>query len=124
MVTKENSFELELAWCMAQLQISINDKKVSNKVKNENAQVSRQLASSKTLFPRKRQLMRSAFGDYRAKMKSHPLPELCSPSVCKGHEPEGVFYKVSASKSKQGDTPGAPEDQFTFQFNISVDKNN
>ena len=124
MVTKENSFELELVWCLAQLQISVNDKKVSNKVKNENAQISRQLSSPKTPFPRKRQLMRSAFGDYRAKMKSHPLPELRKPSVCETQEPEGFFYKLSASKSKQGQTPYTPEEQFTFQFNISVDKNN
>ncbi|KAI6656346.1 hypothetical protein LOD99_1146 [Oopsacas minuta] len=118
MVAKEQEFELELAWCISQLEVSVNDKRVSKKQNEENARIARQLASPKTPFPRKRQLMRSTFGDYRAKMKSHPLPELSRPSVCKKQEPDGMFYKVSGSKTHEGGTTDSPNDPFKFQFNI------
>lgn len=68
-----STFEEELAWCIQQLQLGIaTGEKHQRPTYEKNIKT---LSSAKTPLPRKRQLMRSIFGDYRSKMKTHPMPD-------------------------------------------------
>lgn len=65
----ENKFELELCWCIQQLEVTLQtaqlpDKQSRDVNKNLNA-----LRSSNVPLIKKRQIMRTTFGDYRAKMQ-------------------------------------------------------
>ena len=75
-VTVTTNFEEELEWCIRQLELGLQQSKVTVQQKQESEQLIAKLRSSKTPLPRKRQLMRSTFGDYREKMKTQPLSTL------------------------------------------------
>uniref|UniRef100_T1GFC1 Uncharacterized protein n=1 Tax=Megaselia scalaris TaxID=36166 RepID=T1GFC1_MEGSC len=62
-------FQLELYWCIQQLQNSLNNGKLNEKQIEDVHKNSRILKSSTAPLVKKRQLMKSLFGDYRAKMK-------------------------------------------------------
>ena len=97
---KGSNFEEELEWCIAQLELGILRKEASKTQKKDNERNIKILRSSKTPLPRKRQLMRSLFGDYRTKIKSHPLvqkePSIVpiEPRTC---ETSGKFFKQSTA---------------------------
>ena len=75
-LSKRSSFEEELAWCIRQLELGLLRDKVTSAQRNESEQLIRKLSSEKTPLPRKRQLMRTVFGDYRTAMKKSPLQSL------------------------------------------------
>lgn len=58
----------ELAWCVEQLELGLKTQRPTPKQKEQAVGAIRTLRSKKTPLPRKRQLMRSLFGDYRAQM--------------------------------------------------------
>ncbi|NP_001385911.1 hypothetical protein LOC681282 isoform 1 [Rattus norvegicus] len=58
----------ELAWCVEQLELGLRTQRPTPKQKEQAVGAIRTLRSEKTPLPRKRQLMRSLFGDYRAQM--------------------------------------------------------
>lgn len=101
-VTNCSTFEQELDWCIGQLRLGLMRPNAKKHQKEENERYIKTLSSSKTPLPKKRQIMRNLFGDYRANMKTHPILE--SPK-----EPEiscvekdsleltGKFYKFSAA---------------------------
>ncbi|KAM8784757.1 UPF0488 protein C8orf33 homolog [Rhynchonycteris naso] len=60
----------ELAWCVEQLERGLKMQKPSPKQKDQAIGAIRILRSDRTPLPRKRQLMRSLFGDYRAQMEA------------------------------------------------------
>ncbi|XP_051015309.1 UPF0488 protein C8orf33 homolog [Acomys russatus] len=60
----------ELAWCVEQLELGLKTQKPTPKQKEQAVGAIRTLRSEKTPLPRKRQLMRSLFGDYRAQMEA------------------------------------------------------
>lgn len=64
----EDQFELELCWCVQQLEaalmdLKLQDKQIFNMTKSLNV-----LKSHNASLIRKRQVMRNTFGDYRVKM--------------------------------------------------------
>ncbi|CAB3232561.1 unnamed protein product [Arctia plantaginis] len=61
-------FQLELCWCIQQLERSLNEKKGTEKQLQEAWKVLTVLKNNNQPMIRKRQLMRTHFGDYRAKM--------------------------------------------------------
>lgn len=75
-LSTRSSFEEELAWCIRQLELGLLRDKVTSAQRNESEQLIRKLSSEKTPLPRKRQLMRTVFGDYRTAMKKSPLQSL------------------------------------------------
>ena len=139
----KSTFDEELEWCIAQLQLGILRKDASKTQKQENERHVRTLSSSKAPLPRKRQLMRSLFGDYRAKMKKQPLPQsLVKPQISsvekETFEATGKFYKESASHNQPNlhacsvsscDATKLVKDQLThgdysaepFCFNFEID---
>ncbi|XP_048214956.1 UPF0488 protein C8orf33 homolog [Perognathus longimembris pacificus] len=61
---------LELAWCVEQLELGLKMQRSTPKQKEQAIGAIRTLRSEKAPLPRKRQLMRSLFGDYRAQMEA------------------------------------------------------
>lgn len=101
-VTNCSTFEQELDWCIGQLQLGLMRPNAKKHQKEENERYIKTLNSSKTPLPKKRQIMRNLFGDYRAKMKTHPILE--SPKKPEigcvekdSLELTGKFYKFSAA---------------------------
>ncbi|XP_071439725.1 UPF0488 protein CG14286 [Hetaerina americana] len=62
------NFEIELLWCIQQLESSFSSKKINPRTAEDNMKALNTLKSNKAPLIRKRQVMRSLFGDYRAKM--------------------------------------------------------
>lgn len=65
----ENQFELELCWCIQQLDLSLRSGKLSEKQSLDVTKTINLLSSNATSLIRKRQAMRNSLGDYRAKME-------------------------------------------------------
>ncbi|XP_054728507.1 UPF0488 protein CG14286 [Anastrepha obliqua] len=64
----EAQMELELCWCVQQLENALNSNKLSQKVAADTVKNLRVLKSSTAPFVKKRQVMKAALGDYRGKM--------------------------------------------------------
>ncbi|KAL9885600.1 UPF0488 protein CG14286 isoform 2-T2 [Glossina fuscipes fuscipes] len=62
-------FELELYWCIQQLETALNGGKLSQKIAVDTVKNIKILKSSNVPLIRKRQIMKATLGDYRAKMK-------------------------------------------------------
>ncbi|EFB16992.1 hypothetical protein PANDA_011048, partial [Ailuropoda melanoleuca] len=60
----------ELVWCVEQLELGLKTQRPSPKQREQAVGAIRTLRSERTPLPRKRQLMRSLFGDYRAQMEA------------------------------------------------------
>ncbi|XP_006775173.1 PREDICTED: UPF0488 protein C8orf33 homolog isoform X1 [Myotis davidii] len=60
----------ELAWCVEQLELGLKMQRPSPKQKEQAIGAIRTLRSERIPLPRKRQLMRSLFGNYRAQMEA------------------------------------------------------
>lgn len=65
----EAQIELELCWCVQQLENALNSGKLSQKIADDTVKNVRVLKSSTAPLVKKRQVMKAALGDYRAKMK-------------------------------------------------------
>ncbi|XP_060520340.1 UPF0488 protein CG14286 isoform X2 [Cylas formicarius] len=63
-----DQFEIELSWCIQQLQIAIKNTNLTNRQVQDHTKSLNTLMSNKTPLVQKRQVMRLSFGDYRTKM--------------------------------------------------------
>ena len=72
---KSFTFEEQVEWCIGQLELGLHRRDATKAQKDSNERNIRTLRSLKVPMPRKRQLMRSLFGDYHSKMMTAPLPE-------------------------------------------------
>lgn len=70
-----STLEDDIRWCIAQLEMAVVSKSVTKKQKEESIKYIKLLESSRTPVPRKRQIMRQNFGDYKQKMRERPLPD-------------------------------------------------
>lgn len=73
---ESSTYEDELDWCIRMLKLGLLRKKVTETQRKESSHIIKKLSSDKTPVPRKRQMMRSVFGDYRTQMKLEPLHTL------------------------------------------------
>jgi hypothetical protein len=78
---KSFTFEEQVEWCIGQLKLGLHCRDATKTQKDSNEKNIRTLRSLKVPMPRKRQLMRNLFGDYRSKMVTTPLPEASSSAV-------------------------------------------
>ncbi|TMW49516.1 hypothetical protein DOY81_005406 [Sarcophaga bullata] len=65
----DSQFELELCWCVQQLETALNSGKLSQKVAEDTVKNLKILKGNSAPLIKKRQVMKAAMGDYRAKMK-------------------------------------------------------
>ncbi|XP_074053519.1 UPF0488 protein C8orf33 homolog [Macrotis lagotis] len=115
----------ELDWCVEQLELGLRTQKPTPKQAEHAARAVRTLRSRGAELPKKRQLMRALFGDYRARMEEErraalrtmeaaarsarvlPVEEAVrrkSSRICR-HRPGGRMSSLSS-----------PEEEFRFNF--------
>ncbi|XP_054985261.1 UPF0488 protein C8orf33 homolog isoform X2 [Sorex araneus] len=115
----------ELAWCVEQLELGLRMQRPSPKQKEQAAAALRTLRSGRTSVPRKRQLMRSLFGDYRALMEAQRREAL---RLLKAAHVAQVHPVGEAARKKSGkvcrprlaagakDTSDILDEDFKFNF--------
>ncbi|CAG9790078.1 unnamed protein product [Diatraea saccharalis] len=112
-------FQLELCWCIQQLERSINDTKGNEKQLQEAWKVLTVLKSNNQPVIRKRQLMRTHFGDYRAKMAAEEKKLAKMTRKIKIAEvpdkPKATFLRKSAFLS-------TGDNAFRFNFNLAPEE--
>ncbi|XP_015516238.1 UPF0488 protein CG14286 [Neodiprion virginianus] len=64
----EDKFEVELCWCIQQLQTALDSGKLTEKQTLDTSKTLNVLKSNTAPLIKKRQFMRTTFGDYRTKM--------------------------------------------------------
>ena len=139
-----SGLEHELEWCIAQLEVGLLRSDASKSQKQENDKYVRLLRSEKTALPRKRQIMKNLFGDYRSRLIREPLPRYTTqtasaPSISQVREKssiesKGRFFKKSVHLSYGNDDGavgvtgdsdlrggGKTEPTSTFCFNFEVE---
>ena len=129
---KSFTFEEQVEWCIGQLELGLHRHDATKAQKESNEKNIRTLRSLKVPMPRKRQLMRSLFGDYRSKMMATPLPETGTrakePCVSvverKVAEDCGRFFKHKRSSTALMNSTegynGHIEEQEQFRFNFEI----
>ncbi|XP_051174236.1 UPF0488 protein CG14286 [Leptopilina boulardi] len=102
-IEAEDRFEVELLWCIQQLQTLLIDGKMTDKQLYIASKNLNTLKSNSASLIKKRQIMRNTFGDYRAKMsedekkykKSNSTIKFTSPTSTKNNS---TFLKKSHIK--------------------------
>ncbi|CAH0598723.1 unnamed protein product [Chrysodeixis includens] len=112
-------FQLELCWCVQQLEKTLNQKKGNEKQLQEAWKVLTVLKNNNQPLVRKRQLMRTHFGDYRAKMAAEEkkLAKMASKIKISDvpDKPKATFLRKSAFL-----TTG--DESFRFNFNLAPEQ--
>lgn len=119
----KSSLEEELEWCIAQLELGMLRTGGSKSQKQQNQRSLQTLRGSKTPLPKKRQLMRSLFGDYRSKMKTQPTPNSLAVKetrleAAKSEELEAVGTYYRHRVGKEVDAQEGNKASFKFNFNV------
>lgn len=109
-----SSFEEELEWCIRQLELGLSPP-TSSVQKKETEQNLKKLRSSKTPFPRKRQLMQSIFGDYRSKMADEPRQTSAKIEKIK----QDTIKETAIFKKKKATNACTESSNFKFNFDVS-----
>ncbi|XP_053620897.1 UPF0488 protein CG14286 [Plodia interpunctella] len=112
-------FQLELCWCIQQLERTLAEKKGGEKHLQEAWKVLAVLKNNNQPVIRKRQLMRIHFGDYRAKMAAEEkkLAKMASKMKISDapDKPKATFLRKSAFLTT-GDT------SFRFNFDLAPEQ--
>ncbi|XP_051685503.2 UPF0488 protein C8orf33 homolog isoform X2 [Oryctolagus cuniculus] len=116
----------ELAWCVEQLELGLQTRKPTLKQREQAVGAIRTLRSDRTPLPRKRQLMRALFGDYRAQMDAERLEALRSLRAAARSAQVQPVGEATRKKSRKVCRPrpvgGAkatvdtPDEEFRFNF--------
>ncbi|XP_007516152.2 UPF0488 protein C8orf33 homolog isoform X2 [Erinaceus europaeus] len=116
----------ELAWCIEQLELGLKMRKPSARQKEQAIGSIKTLRSEKTPLPRKRQLMHSLFGDYRALMeveRQETLRVLRAAAHSARVKPVGEAARKKNGRVCRSRLPGGakatldtPEEEFRFNF--------
>ncbi|XP_066496856.1 UPF0488 protein C8orf33 homolog isoform X2 [Tiliqua scincoides] len=72
----EEQLKREVDWCVEQLELGLKTQKSTPKQKDEALRAIKTLRSGKAALPKKRQIMRAMFGDYRTKMAEERRKQL------------------------------------------------
>ena len=125
------TFEDQLEWCVGQLELGLLRRTATKAQKESNEKSIKTLRSLKVPLPRKRQLMRSLFGDYRSKMVAvpHSSTSIKQPhvSVVERDVADGCgkFFKYKHSHCESSHSPKLTDrqcgDPQLFRFDFVVD---
>lgn len=104
----EDQFELELCWCIQQLQTGLMDVTLQEKQAYNMTKSLNMLKSNNASLIRKRQVMRNTFGDYRSKMaedekkfgKAAAQVKFTTSGKKKKQEKKSLFIKRACSTIK------------------------
>uniref|UniRef100_A0A8C9BAX0 Chromosome 8 open reading frame 33 n=1 Tax=Phocoena sinus TaxID=42100 RepID=A0A8C9BAX0_PHOSS len=116
----------ELAWCVEKLELGLKMQRPTPKQKEQALGAIRILRSQRTPLPRKRQLMRSLFGDYRAQMEAEwwqALRALRTAAHSVQVQPVGEAARKKSRRvcrprltGRAKDTLDTPDEEFRFNF--------
>lgn len=116
----------ELAWCVEQLELGLRMQRPTPKQKEQAIGAIRTLRSQRTPLPRKRQLMHSLFGDYRAQMEAEwqeSLRALRAAARSAQVQPVGEAIRKKSQKicrprpaGRAKVTLDTPDEEFRFNF--------
>ncbi|XP_014215018.1 UPF0488 protein CG14286 [Copidosoma floridanum] len=124
----EDQFELELCWCVQQLEAALADKKLQDKQIFNMSKSLNVLKSNNASFIKKRQVMRNTFGDYRMKMaedekkfaKVSATLKFVAPTNNSKLEKKSVFLRKARSSTDEGSLKCLSE-QFGGKVSIGSD---
>ncbi|XP_016960339.1 UPF0488 protein CG14286 [Drosophila biarmipes] len=108
-------FEVELCWCVHQLQDALSGGKLSQKVAEDTAKNLKILTSPKAPLIQKRQVMKLSLGDYRAKMQKEEQKMQLAAKEIKFTPTSETVKKSSFVKKSALLTSGSD-----FRFNFSA----
>ncbi|XP_012277101.1 UPF0488 protein CG14286 [Orussus abietinus] len=123
----QDQFELELCWCIQQLESGLHKVKLQEKQKQNVNKYVHALKSNKVPPIKKRQIMRATFGDYRAKMAEEEKRLSTNASIVKFSKPakqnkESLFLRKAVIHES---TPAEVKTMFntpslgsSFKFNF------
>ncbi|XP_064536898.1 UPF0488 protein CG14286 [Drosophila montana] len=114
-------FELELCWCVQQLQTALDSGKLSQKIAEDTAKNLKTLTSQTAPLIKKRQVMKLALGDYRLKMQQEEKKMLLASKQIKFTPAADANKKSSFVKKSALLTSGK---DFRFDFALPKDNNN
>ncbi|XP_057590054.1 UPF0488 protein C8orf33 homolog [Hippopotamus amphibius kiboko] len=116
----------ELAWCVEKLELGLKMQRPTPKQKEQALGAIRTLRSQRTPLPRKRQLMHSLFGDYRAQMDAERREALWALRTAAHSAQVQSVGEAARKKSRKvcrprlagraKDTLDAPDEEFRFNF--------
>nr|XP_026265634.1 UPF0488 protein C8orf33 homolog [Urocitellus parryii] len=116
----------ELAWCVEQLELGLKMQRPTPKQKEQAIGAIRTLRSQRTPLPRKRQLMHSLFGDYRAQMEAEwqeSLRALRAAARSAQVQPVGEAFRKKSQRfcrprpaGRTKATLDTPDEEFRFNF--------
>ncbi|XP_058421273.1 UPF0488 protein C8orf33 homolog [Diceros bicornis minor] len=116
----------ELAWCVEQLELGLKTRRPSPRQREQAVGAIRTLHSERTPLPRKRQLMRSLFGDYRAQMEGEwreALRALRTAAQSAQVQPVGEAARKKSGRVCRPHLAGGakatldtPDEEFRFNF--------
>ncbi|XP_027807875.2 UPF0488 protein C8orf33 homolog [Marmota flaviventris] len=116
----------ELAWCVEQLELGLKMQRPTPKQKEQAIGAIRTLQSQRTPLPRKRQLMHSLFGDYRAQMEAEwqeSLRALRAAARSAQVQPVGEAFRKKSQRicrprpaGRAKATLDIPDEEFRFNF--------
>merc|ERR1711962_1743021 len=118
-----DNFEEELCWCIQQIQIGLQSGKPSKDQATKSKKLMDQLKSNKTSKPKKRMLMRTTFGDYRAKMEKENKQVVNVKPAKFVDVDDKVMNQSTFYRKKANDLPAAfrvNDQEFRFNFAESV----
>ncbi|CAG9864472.1 unnamed protein product [Phyllotreta striolata] len=113
--SNQEQFEIELYWCIHQLQKALSLGKLNNKQVQDHTKALNVLMSNTAPVIKKRQVMRLSFGDYREKMAAEE--KKASKNAAKMNMKSAVANKKTVFLKKSLFTSSVDND-FKFDFNI------
>lgn len=123
---EEDQFELELYWCIKQLQAGLLEEKLQEKQVYNMTKSLNVLKSANSSFIKKRQVMRNTFGDYRLQMAEEEKKFSKKTSFAKFIPVNKKLEKKSVSIRKarfhtdpKKDDADKPTEQFKFNFSLN-----
>ncbi|KAH8344210.1 hypothetical protein KR084_008146 [Drosophila pseudotakahashii] len=114
-------FEVELCWCVQQLQDALDTGKLSQKVAEDTAKNIKVLKSSTAPLIKKRQVMKLSLGDYRLKMQQEEQKLLLASKQVKFTTNSDTTKKSSFVKKSALLTSGK---DFRFDFPLPTEDSN
>lgn len=112
-------FEVELCWCVQQLQTALDSGKLNQKIAEDTAKNLKTLTSHTAPLIKKRQVMKLALGDYRSKMQQEEKKMLLASKQIK-FTPAAEMNKKSNFVKKSALLTSGKD----FRFNFAEPSNN
>lgn len=117
----DSKFQEELSWCIENIEINLQTKKLSEKQAKDIVKTISSLKNPKNPLAKKRQLMRVSCGDYRAKMIKEDKSFKMRTNVTS--KPKGIqksiFLKRQNNTSETIDSKKCDQSGFKFNFDVS-----